>query len=107
MNIIVEIIIAGLLILYIVFETIRINVFRKDKNGLIAGLASMLSILFGIYLSIKNGLTLDYGTAEEAKNTHALTMACLGLVNILVGGFFILLSIIKFIVWGIKKAGSK
>jgi len=104
MNIIIEIIIAGILILFIFFETIRINFFKKDKNGLLTGLASMLSIMFGMYLTIWNGLTFDYGSEEEIAKTHALTMGFLGIVNISIGVLFILISIIKYLIWRIKNA---
>ena len=103
MNIIIEIFISCILTLYVFIGAIRINLSKKDKNGLIVGLISMISIVFGIYLWIKNGLILDYGTEEELIQTHAQIMFLFGIVNILIGLLFSIISILKYIFWRINR----
>jgi hypothetical protein len=66
----------------------------------------MLSILFGIYLLIKNGLVLDYGTVEEVNQSHAQIMFAFGITNGVIGLTFIVISIVKYLVWKIKKAAE-
>lgn len=70
MNYILEILISVSMILYVLFEIIRINVFKKSENALSAGLISMLLVGFGIYLWIKNGLILDYGVMAEKASAQ-------------------------------------
>jgi len=101
-NIVIEIGISLLLIGYNSFEIIRINIFKNDENALFAGLTSMISIGFGLYLFVKNGLTLDYGTETEISSSWAEPMWFLGVVCILIGLSFIISSILKFIIWKLK-----
>lgn len=103
MPILVDIIIALCLLCYNLFEFVRINAFKIDKNALFFGLTSMISIGFGLYLFIKNGLILDYGTQEEISNNWAGQMWFFGVACIFVGFGFILSSILKFIIWKLKK----
>ncbi|MDY0216418.1 MAG: hypothetical protein RBS19_05630 [Bacteroidales bacterium] len=103
MNYILEILISVSMILYVLFEIIRINVLKKSENALSAGLISMLLVGFGIYLWIKNGLILDYGVEEEIIAAKADWMFVFAILSVFVGLVFILISIIKFIVWKIKK----
>jgi len=104
MDIKIEILISGVLTLFVLSGAIRIYLFKKDKHGLMVGLMSMLSIMFGIYLWIKNGMTLDYGTEVQIDQSHAPIMFALGITNIIIGLLFIIVSILKYIVWKIKKA---
>jgi hypothetical protein len=104
MDIKIEILISSIFILFVLIGAIRIKLFNKDNEGLIVGLMSMLSIIFGIYLWLKNGLILDYGTVEEVTQSHASIMFELGITNILIWLIFIVIPIIKYIVWKIKKA---
>ncbi|MDD2413231.1 MAG: hypothetical protein PHR79_10000 [Bacteroidales bacterium] len=103
MNYIVEILIAGSMIFYVLFEIIRINLFKKSNNALSAGLISMLLLGFGIYLLIKYGLIVDYGADEEVIAAKANWMFVLAILSVFVGLVFIFISIIKLIVWKIKK----
>lgn len=107
MNITVEIIIAGMLALFVLFETIFINIFKKDKNALLTGMVSLLSVLFGLYLCMKNGLILDYGTEQEIIKSHAFTMYVLGVANFCIGLLFIGISFIKYIIWQTRKVQNK
>lgn len=102
MNYKVEILILGGMILYVLYEMIRINLFKKNKNSLLAGLVSLLLVGFGIYLSIKNGLILDYGTKEEIIVSKVELMCFFSLLSISIGLLFIFISIIKFVVWRVK-----
>ncbi|HZH86103.1 MAG TPA: hypothetical protein VFD77_02220 [Brumimicrobium sp.] len=99
MNYITEIIISGTLILYILIELIRINFLKKDNNDLVAGLASVLLLLFGMYLSLKYGIILDYSLGVEILESKAETMSLLAVSSLAISLFFILLSIIKFSIW--------
>jgi hypothetical protein len=51
--------------------------------------------MFGLYLCIKNGFILDYGTKIQIAQTHAKSMFDFGKTNILIGLFFIVISILK------------
>lgn len=106
MNIKIEILISSILTLPVLIGAIRINLFKKKNDGLMVGLISMLSIMFGIYLWIKNGMTLDYGTEVQIAQTHAPIMFALGVTNMLIGLSFIVISILKYLVWKIKKASA-
>jgi hypothetical protein len=105
MEIKIELIISGLLTLSVLIGAIRIYLSKKDDELMIKWI-SMMSILFGIYLWIKNGLTLDYGTEEQIAQTHAHIMIASGMINILSGLLFIIISIFKYIAWKIKKGGA-
>ena len=106
MDIKIEILISSVLILIVLIGAIRIKLFNKDNEGLMVRMMSILSIIFGIYLWLKNGLILDYGTVEEVTQSHASIMFELGITNILIWLIFIVISIIKYIVWKIKKASA-
>ena len=103
MPVLVDIIVALCLISYNSFKFLRINVLKIDKNVLFVGLTSMISIAFGFYLFIKNGLILDYGTQNEISNNWAGQMWFLGVACIFIGLGFILSSIIKYIIWKLKR----
>lgn len=105
MNFYLEIAISNLLVLYIIFEFIRIVFFKKTKNGLVAGLISLVSIFFGIYLLFKYGLLIDYNenTNEYQIPAMAGEMYILGLVCISAGLLFVITSIIKYLIWKINK----
>jgi hypothetical protein len=97
-----EILIGLVLIGYNSFEIVRIIFFKIDKNALLVGLTSMISIGFGLHLFIKNGLILDYGTETEISTNWAGLMWLLGVVCILIGLGFIISSILKNLIWKLK-----
>ena len=99
-------ILSVVMILFVLFELIKINIFRNDNNILLAGFISLLLFGFGFYLLIKYGLILDYGTADEIKSTHAEIMASFATTSVLTGLGSTLISILKVVVWKIKKALS-
>lgn len=103
MNYIIEISFSVVMILFVFFELIKINIFKKDHDALVAGLVSLLLLGFGFYLSIKYGLVLDYETVDEIKSTHAKLMSSFAIINLLTGIGFILISILKFVIWKIKQ----
>jgi hypothetical protein len=103
MNINVEIVISSIFILFVLALAIRIYLLKKEKAELILVLISMLSILFGLYLCIKNGAILDYGTKIQIAQTHGESMFDLGKTNILISLFFIVISILKYLIWKIKQ----
>lgn len=106
MEIKIEILISSILTLSVLIGVIRNSLFNKEYDGLMVGMISMLSIIFGIYLSIKNGMILDYGTEEQIAQNHAPIMSILGTTNIIIGLIFITISILKYIVLKIKKASA-
>lgn len=106
MNYTTEIIISGALILYILIELIRINFLKKDDNVLVAGLASAILLLFGIYLSFNYGVKLDYGSDLDILQSKAKLMSFIALLSLSVSLFFIFLSIIKSIVWRIQESSE-
>ena len=99
MNSSIEIIISVILSLYIIVELIRIIFFRRDNLALFTGFISLISIGFGIYLGIKNGIII-----EEIQESNAQIFYNFGIANILIGLLFLLISLAKFIIWKIKKA---
>ncbi len=107
MNYILEILISSFMILFILCELIRINIFNKDNNALLTGLISLLVIGFGLYLWIKNGLIIDYCSDNEIKKLKAELMYCIAIINILTGTFFGITSIFKLIIFKIKKVNKK
>ena len=88
--------------LFVLFGLIKINIFKKNSYSLPSALISLLLLCFGLYLSIKYGLILDYGTEVEIKSTHTELMSYFAITSVLTGLGFILISIIKFITWKIK-----
>lgn len=103
MTIAIDIIISLFLICYNSYEMVRIFFFRIDKNSLFTGLTSMVSIVFGLYLFVKNGLILDYGTQAEISTNWAGQIWFLGVMCIFIGLGFILSSILKYILSTIKR----
>jgi len=95
------------MILFVLFEVIKINIFKKDNDALLTGLISLLLLGFGILLSIRYSVPLDYGTDEKINRPHVEIMSHFAIANTLIGFGFILLSIIKFIIWKIKKTYNK
>ncbi|MDD2387069.1 MAG: hypothetical protein PHP52_09845 [Bacteroidales bacterium] len=102
MNYIIEISLSVIMILFVLLGLIKISIFKKNTYTLPSILISLLLLGFGLYLSIKYGLVLDYGTEDEIKCTHAELMYFFAITSVLTGLSFILISIIKFIIWKIK-----
>ena len=99
MYLFIDILLSLLLIGFNSVEMLRICVLKKDKNVPLVSLASMISIGFGLYLIIKNGLVIDYGTQAEISASWAGPMWFLGVVCLFLGLGFILGSILKYILW--------
>lgn len=95
------------MILYVLFEIIKINIFRKDSDASLAGLISMLLLGFAFYLSIKYGLGFDYGTDDEITMIHAELMSNFAIANAITGLVFIVIWMFKFLIWGIKQLRNK
>lgn len=103
MNLIIELSISSLFSIYMLVGMYRNLVLRKDQNGLFLGLISLFSLAFGVYLWIKNGLILDYGTPKEVANFYAAVGFAFGVANILLGLLFIGISILKYLFWRFSK----
>jgi hypothetical protein len=100
---IIEIILGVAFPLYILVELFRINILKKDNNALFAGLISLMSIGFGLYLSVWYGLIFEYGTLEEISSSNAEIKSTLGQIDIVTGFIFVLISISKWLIWIIRK----
>lgn len=107
MFLIIDILLSLLLIGFTSVEMIRIYVLKKDKNVPLVSLASMISIGFGLYLIIKNGLVIDYGTQAEISASWAGPMWLLGVVCLFLGVIFLLGSILKHIFVKLKHTFTK
>ncbi|HLW29465.1 MAG TPA: hypothetical protein VKX29_01300 [Brumimicrobium sp.] len=103
MNNTTEIIISAILITYTLIEIIRINILKKNNNDLEAGLASVILLLFGMYLSLKYGVVLDYSSPTEILESKAKVMSLVATFSLAFAILFILVSIIKFLIWKLKK----
>lgn len=103
MNYIVELSISGIMILYVLIELVRINFLKKDNNDLLAGLISVILLLFGMYLSFRYGLKIDNGTKEEILNSKAELMSLFAFLSVSVSMLFIFISIVKFVVWKFRE----
>ena len=107
MFLIIDILLSLLLIGFNSVEMIRIYVLKKDKNVPLVALTSTISIGFGLYLIVKNGLVIDYGTQAEISESWAGPMWFLGVVCLFLGLGFILGSILKYIFVKLKHTFTK
>ena len=98
---------AGFMMLIFFWNLSKSICSKKDNGALLAGLLSLLLLGFGLYLWIKNGITLDYGTQDIINKTRSELMFKIGIISVLFSLIFILVSIFKFIIWKIKKHTTK
>ena len=91
------------LLTFLTAQRVKIYIFRNDKNILITVLISLILFGFGLYLLIKYGLILEYGNIYEIKNTNAEIMHNTAISSILTGIGSVLIFVIEFVVWKIKK----
>ena len=102
MGFILELLISVILTTSILTGFIRIYFFKKKNEALFLGMISMLSIGFGFILLFLQGLPFIYGTANQTDLFHAKILLLLAEINIYLGLFFVLISILKFSGWLIK-----
>ncbi len=103
MILILEILTSVALVLYPLIEIIRTSTKREERISGAVKWISVLSIIFGTYLWLKNGLTLDYGTTKEKIESKAETMLYFGLSNMAIGLLIILFLTIWWVFRKIKK----
>ena len=103
MNPIIEIVISGIMIIYVLIEIIRINFLKKDNNDLLAGLISVVLLLFGMYLSFSYGWKFNLGNEGIFSASKVQLMSLLALLSISVSMLFILISTVKFLVFKFKE----
>lgn len=100
----IECIIAGLLISLILIVTFRTFILRKNKGSLMFGLLSIIAIIFGVYLRFKSELILSYSIKmDKIDLDYATLIGYLGLVLIYSGFLFVLLSIIRYLLFYLKR----
>ena len=63
----------------------------------------MLAIVFGAYLWIINGVILEHGSEIEIIQSNASWLFTIGVLNLLSGLGFVLISIFRFLVHYLKK----
>jgi len=100
---VIESIFSLVLLIGICFFSIQIYFFKNNSNAILTGFISMLSLVFGIYLWIMNGVILEYGTEKEIIESNATWLFTLGILNLLSGLAFIVLSISRFLVFYLFK----
>ncbi len=87
------------MIIFIVYQSIQICFLRNDKYALQAGVISLILMLFGLYLWIKNGLISDYREFHVQEIKQAREMFSLALVSLFIGSVFVLSSVIHSLIW--------
>jgi uncharacterized membrane protein len=107
MNFIIEILLSIILILIIGLELVKIYFLKNDKNILLTIFISLILIGFGLYLSIKYGLILDYGNIDEIKNTRAKIIHNIAISSVLIGTGSLLIFFTEYLFWKIKKIISE
>lgn len=101
----IEIIVSVLLIITVFIGGIRVYLFRKQNEGLAFGLISVLSILFGGSLYIFNGILLEYLEESLELNNNELLFK-LGLITLITGLLYCIISIFRSLIWFIQKLKS-
>jgi hypothetical protein len=100
----IEIIIPTTLLAYCIYRLLKLDFFKLKPNILIA--FSPLLLITGIYLWLKNGLILDYGTEIDIETNYAIAIYFLGIANIFTGLFVMLLSFGNFLWSKINKTSA-
>jgi hypothetical protein len=98
-----EVIISVILTLYLLFEIIRIHIFKKYNLQFFAGFVSVLLICFGVYLSIKYGVILEYENHADIIKSNARQRFPFAAMDIIAGLLFVSIAVMKWIVGEIKK----
>ncbi len=101
----IEILVSGLLIISVFIGGIRVYLFRKQNEGLAFGLLSVLSLLFGGYLYLYNGILLTY-SEENLELVNNELLFKLGLITLLTGLLYCIISIFRLLIWNIQKLKS-
>jgi hypothetical protein len=84
-------------LIYLSFETFRIHVLGKNNGFLLTSFISLISMSFGLYLLVRYGLIIDYGSATEIATNHAHLMVTLGNLDILSGLLFVGFSVLRWV----------
>ncbi len=103
MSLYIHFVISLALVFYIGYELFKIISSKKDKASLVATVIGGFTIIFGLYLWLKNGLRLDYGTDDYIIQTNAKLLFYLGIGNIIVGTIFWVFLYIKIFIDIAKK----
>lgn len=68
-------------------------------SGLRLGFVGLLAVVFGLYLQVRYGMILDYGSSAEIQDSHAMAMYTLGFVLQVLGGIPVLGAGLRIIFW--------
>jgi hypothetical protein len=99
-----EVILSSLFIVWILIGTIRINFFNKNNEGLLTGLVSLASVVFGLFLILTDGIQFDYElNYNEIHQDISSVNLLFGKANVIIGLLFIIQSLIKYILWRIRR----
>ncbi len=90
-----DLIIAVLLIGYNSVEIIRKIIFRKPSFFALVGFTVPIALAFGVYLLVKNGLIIDYGSEAEMLRYWAGPMWFTGIICIVQAVVYLIYFIIE------------
>lgn len=85
-----DLIIALLLIGYNSVEIIRKVIFRKPSFLALIGLTIPISLAFGVYLVVKNGLIIDYFSDSDILRNWAGPMWFIGIICIVQAAVYLI-----------------
>ena len=66
MGIIVEIITSAVLSFFVFVGFLSLIFSKHDNHGLVVGVVSFVSMVFGLFLSVKNSIIIDYKSAQKS-----------------------------------------
>ncbi len=78
------------------FIVLRIR--DKTVKNLMIWMFCVLNFIFGVYLWVKNGLTIDYGTQQECTETYAFLFLLIGFIMM----FITFIYPILWLFWRVK-----
>ena len=97
MNILIEFAFSIFLTVSILVQLYRRHLLQKKTNLVYLQIFSTVSLCLGLYLWVKNGLIVDYGTIKEQDDSFAFYMLFLGLLNLGVSSLFFWVQIFKIL----------
>ncbi|TNE54719.1 MAG: hypothetical protein EP338_06165 [Bacteroidetes bacterium] len=85
MNYFIELAVSFTLVFFLLFDFVRIQVFKKERRAGIAAVLVILSIGFGLYLWLKYAGMMDSGELNLIQNSRAPVLEIVGIIDIAVG----------------------
>jgi hypothetical protein len=82
---------------------IRISLFKKEAISPLPGVISLLTLLLALVNWLQFGLLIDYGSPSEIKETNAEFKILLTQLAALICFVYLIIVILKYVFWKIKK----